>query len=43
MPGVGQQQIDLLQKQFKALYQQMLSQGPGGNDGNPRHEIPPHY
>ena len=31
-----EQQIDLLQKQFKALYQQMLSQGPGGNDGNPR-------
>ncbi|VVE01663.1 SlyX [Pandoraea morbifera] len=38
-----EQQIDLLQKQFKALYQQVLSQGPGGNDGNPRHEIPPHY
>ncbi|VVE44812.1 Protein SlyX [Pandoraea pneumonica] len=37
------QQIDLLQKQFSALYQQMLSQGQGGNDGNPRHEIPPHY
>ncbi|AJC22944.2 SlyX protein [Pandoraea pulmonicola] len=39
-----EQQIDLLQKQFKALYQQMQSQGQsGGNDGNPRHEIPPHY
>ncbi|MGC7405902.1 SlyX family protein [Pandoraea pneumonica] len=37
------QQIDLLQKQFSALYQQMLSQGQGGNDSNPRHEIPPHY
>ncbi|WP_353193711.1 SlyX family protein [Pandoraea pnomenusa] len=38
-----EQQIDLLQKQFKALYQQMLSQGQSGGDGNPQHEIPPHY
>ncbi|ALS63305.1 MULTISPECIES: SlyX family protein [Pandoraea] len=38
-----ERQIDLLQKQFSALYQQMLSQGQGGNDSNPRHEIPPHY
>ncbi|MFJ2994021.1 SlyX family protein [Pandoraea sp. NPDC087047] len=39
-----EQQIDLLQKQLKALYQQMQSQGQGsGNDSNPRHEIPPHY
>lgn len=38
------QHIDLLQKQFKALYQQMQSQGQGGGgDGNPGHEIPPHY
>nr|WP_052653484.1 SlyX family protein [Pandoraea oxalativorans] len=39
-----EQQIDLLQKQLKALYQQMQSQGQSGaSDGNPRHEIPPHY
>nr|WP_053059709.1 SlyX family protein [Pandoraea faecigallinarum] len=39
-----EQQIALLQKQFKALYQQMQSQGQGGgSDGNARHEIPPHY
>ncbi|VVE30532.1 SlyX family protein [Pandoraea terrigena] len=37
------QQLDLLQKQIKALYQQMQSHGQGGSDGNPRHEIPPHY
>ncbi|VVE88851.1 SlyX family protein [Pandoraea bronchicola] len=38
-----EQHIDLLQKQLKALYQQMQSQGQSGPDGNPRHEIPPHY
>ncbi|WP_374621094.1 SlyX family protein [Pandoraea sp.] len=37
------QQIDMMEKQIKALYEQMQSQGQGGNDGNPRHEIPPHY
>lgn len=39
-----QQQIDLLQQQFQALYQQVQSSGPsGGGSTDPRHEIPPHY
>ncbi|WP_020202211.1 SlyX family protein [Cupriavidus sp. WS] len=38
-----QRQIDLLQEQLQALYQQMRSGGPGGADNGPRHEIPPHY
>ncbi|MDF3837486.1 SlyX family protein [Cupriavidus basilensis] len=38
-----QRQIDLLQEQLQALYQQMRSSGAGGADGGPQHEIPPHY
>ncbi|GAB3627324.1 Protein SlyX [Pandoraea terrae] len=41
-----QQQIELLQKQFQALYQQVqsgASAGGAGADADPRHEIPPHY
>ena len=39
------QQIDMMEKQIKALYEQIQAQdqSPGGNDGNPHHEIPPHY
>ncbi|MGT2432610.1 SlyX family protein [Cupriavidus basilensis] len=38
-----QRQIDLLQEQLQALYQQMRSSGTGGTEGGPQHEIPPHY
>lgn len=39
-----QQQLDLLQKQFQALYQQVLSHGAtGAEKSDPRSEIPPHY
>ncbi|WP_420995752.1 SlyX family protein [Cupriavidus sp. 30B13] len=38
-----QRQIDLLQEQLQALYQQMRSGGAGGPDNSPQHEIPPHY
>ncbi|MDP1732965.1 MAG: SlyX family protein [Sulfuritalea sp.] len=37
-----QQQIDLLQAQFRELYQLMLS-GTSGEQRNLRDEIPPHY
>ena len=38
-----QRQIDLLQEQLQALYQQMRASGPGGPENGPQHEIPPHY
>ncbi|GAB7545692.1 SlyX family protein [Cupriavidus sp. 8B] len=38
-----QRQIDLLQEQLQALYQQMRSSGTGGGDNGPQHELPPHY
>ncbi|MGO4325886.1 SlyX family protein [Cupriavidus sp. 2TAF22] len=38
-----QRQIDLLQEQLQALYQQMRASGPGGPDNGSQHEIPPHY
>jgi len=37
-----QQQIALLQEQFRALYQQVRNSGGVDNPG-PQHEIPPHY
>lgn len=38
-----QGQIDLLQEQLRALYQQLRSSTAGGAEGNPLHELPPHY
>ncbi|MDR3383736.1 SlyX family protein [Cupriavidus basilensis] len=38
-----QRQIDLLQEQLQALYQQMRSSGTGSADNGPQHELPPHY
>jgi len=38
-----QQQIDLLQAQFRALYQQVRASAPTAAESNPQHEIPPHY
>lgn len=38
-----QQQIDLLQAQFRALYQQMRASASHAAESNPQHEIPPHY
>lgn len=38
-----QRQIDLLQEQLQALYQQMRASGSGGAEAGPQHEIPPHY
>lgn len=38
-----QQQLDLLQAQFRVLYQQVRTAAPGGAETNPQHEIPPHY
>ena len=38
-----QQQIDLLQAQFRALYQQVRTSAPMAAEADPQHEIPPHY
>ncbi|KWR74674.1 SlyX family protein [Cupriavidus sp. IDO] len=38
-----QQQLDLLQEQFRALYQQVRSSASTAAEANPQHEIPPHY
>ena len=38
-----QQQLDLLQAQFRALYQQVRAAAPMGAESQPQHEIPPHY
>ncbi|MCA3184000.1 MULTISPECIES: SlyX family protein [unclassified Cupriavidus] len=38
-----QQQLDLLQAQFRALYQQVRAAAPTGTESQPQHEIPPHY
>jgi SlyX protein len=38
-----QQQIDLLQEQFRALYQQLRSAANTAAEADPRQEIPPHY
>lgn len=37
-----QQQIDLLQAQFRALYQQVRASAPMAAESDPQHEIPPH-
>ncbi|SOZ09176.1 SlyX family protein [Cupriavidus taiwanensis] len=38
-----QQQIDLLQEQFRALYQQVRSAATIAAEADPAQEIPPHY
>ncbi|MCO4892622.1 SlyX family protein [Cupriavidus sp. WGtm5] len=38
-----QQQIDLLQEQFRALYQQVRSAATTAAEADPAQEIPPHY
>ncbi len=38
-----QQQIDLLQEQFRALYQQVRSAATTAAETDPLQEIPPHY
>ncbi|CAG9182271.1 SlyX family protein [Cupriavidus pampae] len=38
-----QQQLDLLQEQFRALYHQMRASAATAAESNPQHEIPPHY
>lgn len=38
-----QQQMDLLQEQFRALYQQVRSAATTAADADPQQEIPPHY
>lgn len=38
-----QQQIDLLQEQFRALYQQVRSAATTAAEADPQQEIPPHY
>ncbi|RDK10810.1 SlyX family protein [Cupriavidus lacunae] len=38
-----QQQIDLLQEQFRALYQQVRSAATTADEADPQQEIPPHY
>ena len=38
-----QQQIDLLQAQFRALYHQVRASAPMAAESDPQHEIPPHY
>jgi SlyX protein len=38
-----QQQLDLLQEQFRALYQQVHTAGSTAAESNPQDEIPPHY
>ncbi|WP_454765737.1 SlyX family protein [Cupriavidus campinensis] len=38
-----QQQIDLLQAQFRALYQQVRASASTAAESDPQQEIPPHY
>lgn len=38
-----QQQLDLLQAQFRALYQQVRASASATAESSPQHEIPPHY
>lgn len=38
-----QQQMDLLQEQFRALYQQVHSATTTAAETDPQQEIPPHY
>ncbi|AGW95108.1 MULTISPECIES: SlyX family protein [Cupriavidus] len=38
-----QQQMDLLQEQFRALYQQVRSAATTAAEADPQQEIPPHY
>ncbi|RZT31914.1 SlyX family protein [Cupriavidus agavae] len=38
-----QQQLDLLQAQFRALYQQVRNSASTAAEAGPQHEIPPHY
>ncbi|NOV24996.1 SlyX protein [Cupriavidus necator] len=38
-----QQQIDLLQEQMRALYQQVRSAATTAAEADPQQEIPPHY
>ncbi|CAJ97319.1 putative coiled-coil protein SlyX (sensitive to lysis X) [Cupriavidus necator] len=38
-----QHQIDLLQEQFRALYQQVRSAATTAAEADPQQEIPPHY
>ncbi|MCG5262023.1 SlyX family protein [Cupriavidus gilardii] len=38
-----QRQIELLQEQMQALYQQLPAATGAGADGGPVQEIPPHY
>ena len=38
-----QQQIDLLQEQFRALYQQVCSAATTAAETDPQQEVPPHY
>ncbi|AZG16149.1 SlyX family protein [Cupriavidus pauculus] len=38
-----QQQIDLMQAQFRVLYQQVRAAAPTASESHPQHEIPPHY
>ncbi|QQX87316.1 SlyX family protein [Cupriavidus necator] len=38
-----QQQIDLLQEQFRALYQQVRSAATTAAETDPQQEVPPHY
>ena len=42
-PARQQQQIDLLQGQFRALYQQLRSAASTAAESDPLQEIPPHY
>nr|WP_315596289.1 SlyX family protein [uncultured Cupriavidus sp.] len=38
-----QQQLDLLQAQFRALYQQVRTSASATAESSPQHELPPHY
>ena len=38
-----QQQLDLLQAQFRALYQQVRASASSTTESSLQHEIPPHY
>jgi len=38
-----QQQIDLLQAQFRALFQQVRASASTAAESDPQQEIPPHY
>ncbi|WP_354685411.1 SlyX family protein [Cupriavidus necator] len=38
-----QQQLDLLQEQLRAVYEQVRSAGTTAAEADPAQEIPPHY